>query len=122
MGDASEFRQRFLDDIYPEIGQYMTNDMVRVLARNLNCTTHAVLSALPTSAIQNAARRIVQGTPKRSGEPYDQSFVKRVWRLTEPSWLCGIYSGRAFGLWPKSTMSSLWSWPKLRILVLQHNV
>lgn len=78
--EAATFRDRFLDVIYPEIGQYMQSDAVQVLAGNLQSRPRQVLAALGSEPCVLAARRIVQGrTNKRDGTKYQPRFIERVW-------------------------------------------
>ena len=78
--EAETFRQRFLDEVYPEIGQYMTSDAVQVLADNLHVKPRAVLSAFGGEPGVLAAKRIVQGRiKKRDGSEYSTGYIDRVW-------------------------------------------
>lgn len=77
---AAIFRRQFLNDIYPEIGQYMQSDTVRVLASNLFCRASDVPRAFPTDGGLGAAKRIVQGLGKRNGDDYNPQYVQQVWR------------------------------------------
>jgi hypothetical protein len=77
---AARFRQRFLKNVYPEIGEYMADDTVEVLAANLGCRRRDVIAALPSPALRGAARRIVQGLPRRTGEAYESVFEASVWQ------------------------------------------
>jgi DNA polymerase I-like protein with 3'-5' exonuclease and polymerase domains len=80
LDEAETFRQRFLDEIYPEIGEYMSSDVVQVLAGNLHVKPREVLAAFGGEPAILAARRIVQGRiKKRDGTEYTTSFIDRVW-------------------------------------------
>ncbi|MEO2047335.1 MAG: hypothetical protein ABGX16_12275 [Pirellulales bacterium] len=58
----------------------MSSDLTRILARNMHCTSHDVVSEFQSEIFLNAANRIVQGVPKKNGDPYDSVFVERVWK------------------------------------------
>lgn len=81
--EAGEFRQRFLEEIYPEVGKYLANDSVQVLRQNLKCTTHDLLRAFPTKSLRYALNRIVRGLRAPCGKPYDQILTKRTWRALQ---------------------------------------
>ncbi len=77
---AREWRERFLTEVYPEIGWYLESDVVEVLAENLGVAPRDVLLKFRSEQTILAAKRIVQGqTTQRNGEPYKANFVDQVW-------------------------------------------
>jgi DNA polymerase I-like protein with 3'-5' exonuclease and polymerase domains len=78
--DAEQFRELFLTEIYPEIGEYMASDALYVLAENLKCKVRDVRMKFRTDAGIGGMKRIVQGwTHKRDGEPYSSAYMDHVW-------------------------------------------
>lgn len=78
--EAGEFRKRFLDEIFPEIGEYMESNTAEVLATNLQCSVKDVNRYFRTDGTLGALKRIVSGKPhKRNGDEYEIAFVDRCW-------------------------------------------
>ena len=78
--EAESFRDKFLNEIYPEIGEYMHSDSALILAHNLGCKPREVRKHFKTAGQIGACKRIVQGSPfKRDGEAYGEKFVDRCW-------------------------------------------
>ena len=78
--EAEDFRDRFLYDIYPEIGEYMDSDLAEVLAANLRVSVRAVRRAWHDDGLLGGVKNIVQGrTKKRDGTPYSERFVDEAW-------------------------------------------
>ena len=63
--EAEEFRDRFLYDIYPEIGEYMESDLAEILAQNLRVPVRNVKKAWPDAGLLSGAKNIVQGRTKK---------------------------------------------------------
>lgn len=79
--EAADFRDRFLYEIYPEIGQYMESDAAGILAENLRVKVREVRKAWPDTGLLGGAKNVVQGrTKKRDGSAYAERFVDDVWR------------------------------------------
>lgn len=79
--DAEDFRKRFLDVIYPEIGRYMQADLAEILAQNLRVSMREVRRAWTDDALLAGAKNVVRGrSMKRDGTPYSERFIDQVWR------------------------------------------
>ena len=80
--DAERFREKFLSDVYPEIGEYMASDTMHILAENLQCKVKDIQREFTKDSILGATKRIVSGKPfKRADtEPYNETFVQRCWK------------------------------------------
>ena len=79
--EADEFRERFLHEIYPEIGEYMQQDYAEILAQNLRVPVEQARSAWSNDGLLGGVKNIIQGrTKKRDGTPYSDRFVDGVWR------------------------------------------
>jgi hypothetical protein len=84
---AAQKRRRLIDIVYPELNDklgYLADDSLSALARNLNTTVQACLTALSRvggrGAFLTATQKIVQGaTKKADGSAYDADFVRRTW-------------------------------------------
>ena len=77
--EASSFREKLIKDVYPELGEYLKDDPVSALAHNLRTSGFRVRTAFETDRAIGAAKRIVAGKGKASGEEYSEGFVDRVW-------------------------------------------
>jgi DNA adenine methylase len=78
--EAAEFRERFLYEIYPEIGEYMESDLTEVAAQNLRTTVGRVRREFPDDGLICGAKNVVQGRKrKRDGSPYNLGFIEQVW-------------------------------------------
>jgi DNA polymerase I-like protein with 3'-5' exonuclease and polymerase domains len=79
--EAEQFRDRLISDVYPELSHYLAEDNREVLAWNLRANETVVKEYL-TESMAGASRRIVRGeTTRRTGEPYSQDFLDRVWMV-----------------------------------------
>ena len=84
MVEARELRNKFITEVYPEIGLYLENDTIANLARNTcngyEMTWRTIWSGERSDAIANTIRQVVRGRiVKRNGEPYKDSFVQSIW-------------------------------------------
>ncbi len=76
---ASSFRDRLIQEVYPELTNYLKEDAVASLARNLETSAYRVRAHFDTDAVLGAAKRIVAGKNKASGDVYGKGFVDRIW-------------------------------------------
>ena len=82
---ARDFRGRLVQDVYPELGRYLTDTSLKSLANNLGVdldAVHAVFRNADGMApwVAGSIRKIAEGRPiKRDGTPYSDAFVDRVW-------------------------------------------
>jgi DNA polymerase family A len=82
---ATEFRNRLIHEVYPELGTYLADDAMESLARNLGTSAEACWRRFDRSGqrsgqIAGAVKKVVQGNPQRAdGTPYKPVFVKGVW-------------------------------------------
>jgi len=76
---ASSFRSRLIDEVYPELADYLRDDPVETLSRSLKTLAFRVRSAFDSDGTLGAVKRIVSGRGKASGSEYGESFVDRVW-------------------------------------------
>lgn len=81
--EAADFRDKLIGEVYPELGEYLKEDAVAILASNLKTDTFRVSTGLDSPGVLGAAKRIVAGKGKASGEPYGKGFCDRVWRTLE---------------------------------------
>jgi DNA polymerase I-like protein with 3'-5' exonuclease and polymerase domains len=86
LDQAEEFRGRLIHDVYPELGQYLSEDGMGILARNLgvsaeDCWRWFSWDADRPPGIVSAVRNIVRGNDCRAnGQPYNSRFYNNVWR------------------------------------------
>lgn len=76
---ASSFRDRLIKEVYPELTNYLTEDAVASLAHNLETSANRVRAHFDTDAVLGAAKRIVAGKDKATGDAYGKGFVDRIW-------------------------------------------
>lgn len=76
---ASSFREKLINEVYPELSDYLRDDPVDTLAQGLKTSAFRVRSAFDTDGTIGAAKRIVSGRGKASGNDYAESFIDRVW-------------------------------------------
>jgi DNA polymerase I-like protein with 3'-5' exonuclease and polymerase domains len=76
---AASFRDRLISEVYPELSEYLKDDLVEALSHNLQTSGFRVRSAFETDGAIGAAKRIVAGKGKASGADYSEGFVDRVW-------------------------------------------
>jgi DNA polymerase I-like protein with 3'-5' exonuclease and polymerase domains len=76
---ASQFRERLISEVYPELSRYLEDDPIGSLAHNLKTSAFRVRSCFETDGSIGAVKRIVAGKGKASGDEYSEGFVNRVW-------------------------------------------
>lgn len=78
--EAEEFRHKHIYEVYPELGDYLEEDLAANVAENLRTTSQRVLAAFPDDISLMAARKIVRGDTKNAqGRKYQQRYVDTVW-------------------------------------------
>ena len=113
-GEAKELRQMFTQDVYPEIGMYLNEHSLSLLAANLRRDVTVVRKKLmyhfvfdgqdETIARSNFLdiKMIVRGRPyRRDGLPYAAHFVQNIWQslrdLNQNPNLVPLLEGRSRG-------------------------
>jgi len=76
---ASEFRERLISEVYPELSKYLEDDPVGALAHNLKTSAFRVRACFESDGALGALKRIVSGRGKASGKEYGEAFVSRCW-------------------------------------------
>jgi hypothetical protein len=82
---ASDFRDRLIHQVYPELGVYLADDAMASLARNLEVQAEACWKRFDRSGqrsgqIAGAVKKVIQGrAQKLDGTPYQPQFVAGVW-------------------------------------------
>lgn len=82
---ASEWREKVISEIYPELALYLADRTIAALAANLYTTEEALWAALQEDGSRPewmavCVRKILYGIcTKKDGSPYNPSFLDRVW-------------------------------------------
>jgi DNA adenine methylase len=77
--EAAERRRRLITEVYPELTDYLAEDVHAILADTLHTTMTRVRWALGDVQL-SCVRKILEGDPRRvDGPPYKKQFVDRVW-------------------------------------------
>ena len=78
---AAVFRDTMINVTYPEIGRYLENDMLQVLADSTRQDRDVLRQLFGKDSVLGALRRVVTGRPHtRDGRDYDDAFVESLWR------------------------------------------
>jgi DNA polymerase-1 len=78
--EAEEFRRQHINEVYPELGDYLEEDLAANVAENLRTTPQRVLAAFTDEIALLAARKIVRGETKNAqGKNYRTRYVDAVW-------------------------------------------
>jgi hypothetical protein len=84
--EAGNFRQRLIEEVYPELGLYLAaDDGMDVLARNLGTSVQACWKQFDwkgdrSGAVGGGIRNVVSGkTHRADGTPYKDRFLSGVW-------------------------------------------
>ena len=83
--EASEFRRRLIEEVYPELSLYLSDDGMETLARNLGTSVEACWREFDwkgdrSGKIVGGIHNVVQGkTCKADGQPYSPRFYRGVW-------------------------------------------
>lgn len=76
---AQAFRQKLIEEVYPELSDYLRDDAIGSLAHNLKTSSFRVRSCFDTEGTIGAAKRIVADRQRANGNAYGEAFVDRVW-------------------------------------------
>lgn len=76
---ASDFREKLISEVYPELADYLKDDLIETLAHNLKTSGFRVRACFDTDGTLGAAKRIVAGKARGNGDEYGEAFVDRVW-------------------------------------------
>lgn len=82
--EAKGLRDRLITDIYPEIGKYLDEDTMAVIASNLGCPTESLWYALSINGgredwVPHSALRVIRGQEKSNGDDYAPQYKDKVW-------------------------------------------
>jgi hypothetical protein len=83
--EATEFRRRLIEEVYPELALYLADDGMDVLAGNLGASVKACWHTFDrkgdrSGAVVGGVRNVVRGrTCKSDGRPYDPLYLANVW-------------------------------------------
>ena len=78
---ANEFRTKLIEEVYPELKLYLSEDSATILARTLQAEASLVRALWSKPSHLGALKKVVDGNPfKKDGTPYSEDFVDRVWR------------------------------------------
>ena len=81
--EASELREKFTNEIFPELGEYLREDTASIVADNTDSRISDVELNLP-GALLGAFGKVLRENPStRKGEPYSDEFVERLWESIE---------------------------------------
>jgi hypothetical protein len=84
---AGELRSRLITEIYPELGAYLAEDGMTLLARNLGASPRDLWDAFDPEGTRSrripmGIRNVVRGRELNAkGEPYNERYVARVWNV-----------------------------------------
>lgn len=77
---ASDFRERLITQVYPELELYLQEDRVAALASTLQTSAMEVSRRFDTEGTVGAVRRVMAGLGKAGGGQYGEAFINRIWR------------------------------------------
>lgn len=84
--DAKTFRDRLINEVYPELRVYLEENLMANLARNLGVTEEACWADLSADGehaewLPLYVRNVTRGRTCRSGDgaPYNEDFLERTW-------------------------------------------
>jgi hypothetical protein len=77
--EAKEWRDRLINEVYPELATYLAEDAVVILARNLGVPVEEVRTAVGDTHL-TCFRKVLAGDPRtKTGAPYKADYVPKVW-------------------------------------------
>jgi hypothetical protein len=85
LAEATDFRERLIKEVYPELGLYLADDAMDVLAWNLgasvkDCWNKFDRKGERSGAVVGGIKRVVRGeTCRANGEPYRPGYIASVW-------------------------------------------
>ena len=83
--EAGEFRRRLIEEVYPELGLYLADDGMEVLAPQPRGRGRGLLAGVrpgrrPLGAVVGGIRNVVRGRARKAdGRPYNPRYCKGVW-------------------------------------------
>ena len=82
--EATDWRAKVVQEVYPELALYLADCTMEVLAANLLCPVEELQYALDPRGekpgwLPFVIRRVLAGEPKRDGSPYNPDFLDRIW-------------------------------------------
>jgi DNA polymerase family A len=87
LDEARAWRERLITEVYPELSDYLTEDVFVVVASSLRTSVKRVQQGacdrgLPYDIHPTTVRKILEeeGPRTRDGAPYNPKFIKKVWR------------------------------------------
>ena len=79
--DAEKFVHQLTQEVYPELGLYLSEDTLGILAAKLKTDPVQLRTVWPQDYHLAMLRKILAGTPnKADGTPYQQYQVDRIWQ------------------------------------------
>jgi DNA polymerase I-like protein with 3'-5' exonuclease and polymerase domains len=86
LADAERFVHQLTCEVYPELGLYLTEDTLGILAAKLKTDAVHLRTLWPQDYHLAMLRKILAGTPnKADGTPYQTGQVARIWQQLETS-------------------------------------
>jgi hypothetical protein len=88
-GEAEAFRKRLIEEIYPELSLYLSDDTMAVLAHNLKAGEDDCWGAFSRGQarepfVPRGVQNLVRGrTAKADGTPYNGRWVRDTWQALE---------------------------------------
>jgi len=95
LSDAENFRKTLITQVYPEIGYYLRESDMEILAENLGCSENECWQKLGWNSknkssddlramVSGGVRNIIRGKTKRKdGKDYTKFLVNKVWKGLE---------------------------------------
>lgn len=84
LADAERFVHQLTREVYPELGLYLSEDTVAILAARLQADQVQVRTTWPQDYQLSMLRKILAGNPcKADGTPYSPTAVDRYWKQLE---------------------------------------
>lgn len=81
VAQATTFRERLIQDVYPELGKYLQSDTIAALAANLQTSPIRIKHHFSSDGTIGAIRRVITGLGRAdNGGPYSETFVNRIWQ------------------------------------------
>lgn len=101
---AKDFREKLITKVYPELGRYLQEDTMQILADNLGCSVNSCWNMFDWKNERNSIicigiKNIIQGNKvKKDGTPYNKFYVNKVWeglnRLNRNETLAEVLNSR----------------------------
>ena len=87
--EARDWRQTLIDEVFPELSQYLHEDTLGLLAGNLGCSTDKLRWGVGGQAEHQGwlapyLRRLIEGHRySRNGSPYSEHMMSKAWDVLE---------------------------------------